>query len=126
MATKFGGGVEVKGMRALDRNLGIFDKNARKELRKQLKAIAEPIAVDVRHGVERFGARTVEGVQAGARTGMAVVRQRAKKTTGLRPDFGTLQMDVAFLPALKKNEPAAIRSIEDMLENLASIFNSSA
>jgi hypothetical protein len=118
------GSVRVEGLRELNRDLAKFSKDAQRGLQKELRAIAEPIAQDVRARVSRFGAVTAGGVTPGTRAGAAYVRQRAKKTSGLRPDFGALQMRRGFLPALEANEAGTIRLVDAMLDRLAADFNS--
>lgn len=104
--------------------LGRFAKDAQKELQRELRAVAEPVAGDIRGRLDKYGAAATDGVRAGSRSGAATVRQRAGKTTGLRPDFGALQMRKGFIPALEAGEPGVIRRVEDMLDRLAGGFNS--
>jgi hypothetical protein len=118
------GSVRVEGLRELNAALGKFAKDAQKELQKELRAVAEPIAADTRSRLGGLGGRTVAGVSAGSSAGAAIVRQRARRTTGLRPDFGALQMRRGFLPALKAGEPGVIRAVDEMLDRLAGQFNS--
>ncbi len=47
------------------------------------------------------------------------MRQRARRTTGKRPDFGALQYRTVLLPALEENEGRVLHEVEVMLETLA-------
>jgi hypothetical protein len=44
------------------------------------------------------------------------VRQQARKVTGLRGDFGAVQMRNAFEPALDENAHRIGRDVEDALD----------
>ena len=51
------------------------------------------------------------------------VEQSLRKTTGEHPEFGTLQMEKALLPALYCNEDEVVRRLEDALDKVAARFN---
>lgn len=106
-------------MRELNSALGKYEKSLQKELRAELKRVAEPVAQDARSKAARFGARTAAGIAAGTRSGAAVVRQRNRKTTGQRPDFGVLQMRTVLEPALAENETRVLEDVENMLDRLS-------
>jgi hypothetical protein len=120
----FPGRIEAHGLRELDRDLGKISRAVQKELRLELREVAEPVAAEVRGLAqhEHWGPRTVSGIAAGSRLGTAVVRQRRKKVTGKRADFGALQMRKAFLPAVIKMEPVVKRRVEQMLDRLTSKY----
>ena len=114
------GTVRVEGLRELNAAFGKLDKSLKRELQKELRAVAEPVAKGVRqkmmaHG---FSAPTITGVRAGSRSGTVIVRQRAPKKTGNRGYFGGVQMRYAFLPALEEGEPETVRAVEDMLDRM--------
>lgn len=110
--------VRIRGLKELRRDFGKMSKDLQRELRLELKAAAEPVAADVRSKVARYGARTAAGIAAGTRGASAVVRQRQRKTTGLRPDFGRLQMGL-MVESLDEKQPETIRGLERMLDRLA-------
>ncbi len=113
------GTLVVKGLRELNRDLGRMNKTAQKELQAALRVVAEPVAVAARSKAERFGPRTATKIAAGSSRGQAVVRQRARRTTGRRPDFGALQMRTVLVPALDENAENIVRGVELMLGTLA-------
>lgn len=113
-------GVRVKGLRELQRDIGRVDKQLRSELGKELKKLAEPVAADASRRVARFGEKTAAGIVAGRRGGGAVVRQRLRKVTGKRGDFGALQMRTALIPALEAHEEEVVHGVEDLLDRLTS------
>ncbi len=104
----------------MNRDLGRIDKAAQKELQKALRKVAEPVAADARAKASRFGPITAGKIRAGSSRGQAVVRQRARRTTGKRPDFGSLQMRTVLLPALAQNERRVLHEVELMLDTLVS------
>ncbi len=110
--------IQVEGLRELNRAFGQVSKELQKELRTELKRAAEPVAAAARVKGMRFGARTAMGYVAGSRAGGAVVRQRRRKTTGLRPDFGVLQMRTVLEPALAENEDAVVREVRQLLDRV--------
>ena len=116
--------LKVSGLRELQRDLGKLDKNAKRELAAALRAVAEPVAADVRAKASARGwtQKTVTGIRAGSRLGVAVVRQSRRKTTGDQPHFGALQMKEAFIPAAQQNEAMVERSVELMLDRLTARF----
>lgn len=116
--------VHIKGLAELQRKFRQFDADVKKEIRKELREIAQPMAREIRAREVRFGARTASGIAAGSRGANAVVRQRRGKTTGKRPDFGRLQYRTAFVPAIKHADPKLVAEMARRLERLAARFNS--
>ena len=112
--------VNVRGLAELNRDFGKLSRALQRELGEQLAEIAEPVAQDVRRraAAEGYGERTVSGIAAGRRRGSAVVRQRRKKVTGKRPDFGAIQLREVFVPAVEANRAATERRVEDFLERI--------
>lgn len=118
-------GFYVTGLKQLSRDLGKVSKDAQKNLRKELIAVAEPVAADVRSLAQAQGwpESTISGIRAGSRSGTAIVRQYRRKTTGLHPEFGGRQMRLAFLPGLDRNAERVERGAERMLDKLVVAFN---
>ena len=117
------GTVRVKGLSQLNRDFRKLGPELQKELRAELKAVAEPVATEARSLAARFGPKTVRGIAAGSRAGAAVVRQRNRKTTGKRPDFGVLQMRDVLIPAIDAKEEETVRGMERMLDRLGGEFD---
>jgi hypothetical protein len=111
--------VKVTGLKELDRAWKNVDKNLQKQLRGELKTLAEPVAATSRSLGSRFGAKTAGGYVAGARTGGAVVRQRMRKTTGHHPEFGALQMATVLIPALDQHEDQIVNGVERLFDRIA-------
>lgn len=110
--------VSTRGLRELNRDLGKVNKSAQKELQRELRAVAEPVAQDIRTLASDFGVRTVSGIAAGSSRGGAVVRQRRRRTTGHHPGFAGLLFNRAFLPGAVRNEALIVERVERMLDRL--------
>ena len=107
--------VRVKGLREVQRALRQVDKSLGNDLKDELKKAGEPVARSASSKLSRWrGASTNVKVHA---LGKGVfVRQQARKVTGLRGDFGGLQMREAFIPALMENQDRIGRDVEDALD----------
>lgn len=100
-------------MRALDE----IKRGSGRAVLGGLKEAAEPVRRSWVSKVSRYqGASTSTIVPSVERSGL-IVRQRARKVTGRRGDFGALQMRLG-LQALAENEDETIRSVEDALDDL--------
>jgi hypothetical protein len=107
--------VRVKGLREVQRALRKVDKSLGNDFREELKKAGEPVAASAAAKLARWqGASTNVKVHA---LGKGVfVRQQKRKVTGLRGDFGALQMRSAFIPALMENEAGIEREVEEALD----------
>lgn len=112
------GTVRVKGLREAQAAFRKYDKQLGKDLRNELKTAAKPVVETVKTKLARF-----QGVSmniAPRATGRSVfVRQQAKKVTGQRGDFGSLQMRKAFIPALEERSGDVARELEQALDRFA-------
>ena len=86
-----GATVHITGLRELNRSLAIANLGAAKAVKEGLKRAAEPVAQAAKEKVSRYPGASVGTI--GPRVGVAGVwvTQRAKKVSGKRSDFGTLQ-----------------------------------
>lgn len=102
-------------MKELQRALRQVDKSLERDLKDELKKAGEPVARSAASKLARWrGASTDVRVHP---LGKGVfVRQQARKVTGLRGDFGALQMRDAFIPALDENQHRIVADIEDALD----------
>lgn len=104
--------VKVKGYRECVRALQRVDKDTKKEMLGALKASAEPVAKDARSLLSRYQGASINTINPRAVTSGVYVTQRARKKTGKRPDFGSLQMRVGLIPALDKHEDDIVESVD--------------
>jgi hypothetical protein len=116
--------VRVRGLRELDRALKNADADLSKGLRDELKEAGELVRDEARQRFLPIQPRSAESFTVRVRGGGQVfVEQRRRRTTGLRPDFGVLQMQTALLPALEAREGDVIRKVDDLLDRIARDFN---
>jgi hypothetical protein len=113
------GQVKVKGLRQLHRALKNYDNGLKLQLEAELRQAGEVVASGAQSRFVGVDARSAAGFKSRVKGfGRVVVQQSRRRTTGLRGDFGSLQMRKALLPSVAENEPMVIRSIEGMLDRL--------
>jgi hypothetical protein len=86
------GSVRVKGLRETQRALGKCEGGVGKTMLAAGKAAAEPVAVSAREKIGRYAGASVGTIRPRASVRGAFVTQGARKVTGLRGDYGKLQM----------------------------------
>ena len=110
------GEVRVRGLRELHAALKRYDVEVKKDFEKELREAGKLVAASARSKFSAIDARSAAGFRPRVRGfGRVVVEQRLGRTTGLRPDFGSLQMRRALLPAMREEEPQVIAAIDDLL-----------
>lgn len=111
--------VRVKGLRELQRALKNIDSDLRKEIDVALREAAQKVAEDARSKFAGIDSRSASGFRPRIRGfGRVVVEQRLKRTTGQHPEFGSLQMRRALLPALGENQEHVIDTLDNLLDTL--------
>lgn len=111
--------VKVHGLRELNSALKKVDRELARELESELRDAAQLVAETARAKFSVIDARSAMGFRPRIRGfGRVVVEQRRRRTTGQHPEFGSLQMRRALLPALREDEPKVIEAIEGMLDRL--------
>ena len=127
-------GVQIRGLKDLDRALGKADKNLRKDLRLKLKAVAEIVAVGARAKAQAKGLRQsgdlVRGIKPFALTGKAGVRSGAMHRGYSYPS--RLEWEnggdgpgprASLLPAYDEAKPVVLAETERLLDRLADDFH---
>lgn len=112
------GTVRVRNLRETQRALSNVSKESAKELRDALKKAAEPVAQTARSKLSRFPGASVRTVGPRVAARGVFVTQRARKVSGLRPDFGRLQMLEVLEPALDEHTDDVVEAVEDALDRL--------
>jgi len=112
--------IRLEGLKELHRSLRRYDKALALELNRRLKRAADIVREDASARFQRINATSAQGFRPRARSGAAFVEQSRRRTTGTRPDFGSLQMRLALLPALQSKSGEVEQSIEAMLDELGS------
>ncbi len=116
------GSVKVKGLREFQRACNKGGKEAKQGLNRRLVAAGQGVAEEARSRISRYSAKSAAGIRPRARVGTVVVEQRLRRTTGLRPEFGRLQMRRGLVPALEAKRPELERQLERMLADLVNGF----
>jgi len=111
--------LRVRGYREAARALNTVDKKTRATMLLGMKRGAKPIAADARSLLSRYQGLNTSSIQPRAvATGVYVTQKQGKKT-GLRPDFGSLQMTQGLIPAAYRNADQLEHSVELALDVLA-------
>jgi hypothetical protein len=113
------GAVRVEGLRELQRSFNKIDRALVKELGTELKKVAEPVASTARQRVTRFTGASVSTIRT-TRSGLTVyVTQGARKVTGRRGDFGSLQYREVLTPALLEHQDEIKQGVDRFLGKIA-------
>lgn len=110
--------VRVKGIREVDKAFRQMDSDAAKVLRVAMVDAARPVAATAQEMISAYVGASVSTIRPRAGARGAFVTQGAKKVTGLRGDFGVLQMR-RLGEALDQNEDQVVRKAEAVIDLLA-------
>jgi hypothetical protein len=113
------GTVRVRGLRELQRDFAKMSKELKKDLRDELKQVAEPVAADAKSKLSRYQGASISTIRPRVTMRSAFVTQGARKVTGLRGDFGVLQMR-RLSEALDENKDEVVQGLERMIDKLGS------
>lgn len=108
--------VQVKGLRELTRSLKAADTGLAAAMKGELKEVGEPVRADAQSRAHWTAVGPYK-VIVYAR-GDVRVRQSKNKVTGLRGDFGALQMREALVPALEAHEGEIIDRFGDVVDRV--------
>jgi hypothetical protein len=117
------GSVKLRGYRELLNALASTDRATGRIVRAHLRAAADPIRAAAEARFESTSPRTAAGYRVVVRARGIAVEQRLRKTTGLHPEYGALQMRRALLPALEDNRDIVERELEGALDDLVNVFD---
>ena len=118
MAERF----RIKGYRELLRACNRAEKETKKEVRDTFRKVGDIVRVGATERFRSIDARSAEGYRTRVRQRGVAVEQSLRRTTGLRPDFGSLQMRDALEPALEAKSDDVEREMEDALDKVADHF----
>jgi len=110
--------IKVIGVREVQASFARYERGVKKTVSKAGYAAAKIVSTDARPRFSGISSKTATGFVPSVRGPIAKVRQRIGPTTGLRGDFGSLQMKRALLPALYSKQGEAVRVYETQLEIL--------
>jgi hypothetical protein len=114
--------LRVRGFREFMRAAARAEKESKKEVRAALRKVAEPVRAEAASLFETVDPRTAAGYRVRVRQRGVSVEQSLRKTTGEHPEFGSLQMREALLPALERKEGEIERGMEDAVDEIADHF----
>lgn len=112
--------VRVRGLTDLRRDLRRAGSELAKDTRKALKEAADPVRREAQFRFAGTNARSAAGYRVAVRARGVAVEQRLRRTTGQHPEWGSLQMRTALLPALLGRQEDVLRGLENMIDRLAS------
>lgn len=112
------GTVRVTGLRETIRSLEIVNRKAAKVVKDEIKQAVEPVAASARGRISRYRGASTSTIVPRVSPRGAFVTQRARTVTGLRGDFGSLQMREGLLPALAEHEGEIVEQVDDALGRL--------
>ena len=110
--------IRVQGTREVMAAFRKVDKSLAKQFGDDLKKAAAPVVQDAKAKQRWQGAsvNTIRAKRSGARV---FVEQSARKVTGLRADYGALQMRESLVPALEENTAEVFAEVEHVLNQYA-------
>jgi hypothetical protein len=114
--------VAVRGLSELIRDFKTFDKPVRTELRKSLRDVGDIVKRDAAGRFGPVNSRSAGGFKTRVRQRGIAVEQSIRKTTGKHPEYGSLQMRKALLPALMSNEDDMHRELERAMDKICRQF----
>jgi hypothetical protein len=104
--------IHVVGYKEAALALNAVNRNSKRVLYAGLRDAARPISDDTRSRLAKYNGISLGTINPSATTRGVSIRQRAKKVTGLRPDFGALQMSQGLIPAAEAGTPGIIPRVE--------------
>lgn len=112
--------IRVEGLRSLLRATDKAEKQTKKLVRDELRRAAEPVRDEARRLLAPVDSRSASRIGISVRkVGLVSVEQRLRRTTGKHPQFGSLQMRKAFVPALGSRSDVVVGRLEEALDRLA-------
>lgn len=115
-------GVHVNGLRELVRAANRTSREARKEIKDALRDVGEVVRADADDRFSTYDERSASGFRVRVRERGVSVEQSRRRVTGLRPDYGALQMRRALIPAGEENEQEIDERMGEALDNIADYF----
>ena len=108
--------IVVKNQAAVERSFRQVRKDTLKLMRPALRRAAEPVRAEAASLFNRYDPRSAAGYKVRVRARGVAVEQSLKRTSGLHPSFGSLQMRQALLPALRDKGEAVKDEIANMVD----------
>jgi hypothetical protein len=109
--------VRITGLQETVRAFNKLDRAVSREIQRELKKAAEPVETAGREKISRYAGASVGTIRPRAAGSSVWITQKARKVTGLRPDYGFLQQR-RLDEALNENEDKVEANLEDFLDRL--------
>jgi hypothetical protein len=116
------GTVRVRGYREFQRAAKNAPKDIKRETRKAFAKVGDLVKDEASQLFDSIDARSAAGYKTRVRQRGVAVEQSLRRTTGKRPDYGSLQMRVALLPALEAKEDELEHEMEEALDTVIDLF----
>ncbi len=92
------------------------------EVRAAFREAGELVRADAAQRLTKYSTTSAAGLKVRVRQRGVAVEQSLRKTTGAHPQYGSLQMRKALLPALAKEADAVELKFEEALDKVKLIF----
>jgi hypothetical protein len=93
-----------------------------KEVREAFREAGDIVKVDAVPRLAKYSTKSAAGFKTRVRQRGVAVEQSLLKTTGKRPDWGSLQMRKALFPAVEKTWPELEAEFVKAVDKVATIF----
>lgn len=114
--------LRVEGYRQFLTACDNADKNTKREVRATFRKVGDAVKEGAAARFAGVDARTAAGFRTGVRRTGVSVQQSLRKTTGLHPEFGALQMRRALVPSLEANAAETERAFEQAIDKVCNLF----
>lgn len=111
--------VRVTGLQDLRKDLRKISRDADREVRESLREAARPVLDEAQRLFRPFSSSSADGYKIRVRQRGVAVEQSKRRTTGLHPEWGRLQMGVAFIPALQNKADEVVERVDAGVVDLA-------
>jgi hypothetical protein len=112
--------VRVHGIREVNAAFRKVDAKLARQFGDDLKKAAIPVLEEARQLEQQWPGASIGTIRIKRSGPRVFVEQSARKKTGLRPDFGALQMHSALIPALEDKSTTVFVEVERILNHYAS------
>lgn len=114
--------LRVSGMEQFLRATDLADRDSKRFVRSAFREIGADVRNESQSRFMTYDARSAERYRVIVRRRGVSVEQVLRRTTGLRGDFGALQMKKALVPALVDHAPELDRKTGEALDKVADHF----
>lgn len=114
--------VVVHGYREFLRACAKAEPDTRKTVRDALRKVGAVVREDATRRFSAIDTGSAHGFKTRVRQRGVAVEQSIRKTTGNRPDYGSLQMRRGLLPAMVENANDTVRAMEHAVDEIADHF----